>query len=119
MQLAIFVLLVILIAAVVGGAAVIVRSSSAPKEVLPSPSVDLGQWVEAVKAAIDVGAISTGVQGAVESKIHEAATKVLSDANENARKLAEERGGCFHIKSYPEVRHTIGTLENYYSKLSN
>jgi DNA recombination protein RmuC len=53
--------------------------------------VDIAPIIAAVKESIDISAISTGVQGAVEAKIHEAATKVLSDANEAARKLADER----------------------------
>ena len=118
MQALIIVLLVVLIAAVVGGAAVIVRSSSAPKEVLPPPSVDLGPIVEAVKAAIDVGAISTGVQGAVESKIHEAATKVLSDANENARKLAEERLGNQASSLELQTQNLLKPFETQMAKLN-
>ena len=90
MQIAIFVLLVILIAAVVYFGNKLIASSS--RETVAAPAqIDILQVVEAVKAAVDVSAISTGVQCAVETKIHEAATKVLSDANNAAAKLADER----------------------------
>lgn len=90
MQIAIFVLLVILIAAVVYFGNKLSASSSREPVAVPA-QIDILQVVEAVKAAVDVSAISTGVQGAVETKIHEAATKVLSDANNAAAKLADER----------------------------
>ncbi|MEN9792429.1 MAG: hypothetical protein RL330_507 [Actinomycetota bacterium] len=56
-----------------------------------APPVDIASIVEAVKAAIDVGAISTGVQGALEAKIHDAAASVLARAGDEARKQADER----------------------------
>jgi len=90
MQIAIFVLLIILIAAVVFFGNKLSASSSREPVAVPA-QIDILQVVEAVKAAVDVSAISTGVQGAVETKIHEAATKVLSDANNAAAKLADER----------------------------
>ncbi len=52
---------------------------------------DLRVFGEIVKSVVDVGAISAGVQGAVESKIREVATNVLNDANEQARRQADER----------------------------
>jgi DNA recombination protein RmuC len=118
MQAAIIVLLIVILCAVVGGVALIVRSASAPKEVVPPPAVDLGPIVEAVKAAIDVGAISTGVQGAVESKIHEAATKVLSDANESARKLAEERLGNQASSLELQTQNLLKPFETQMAKLN-
>jgi len=90
MQIAIFVLLVILIAAVVYFGMQSAANSSREPIAVPA-QIDILQVVEAVKAAVDVSAISIGVQGAVETKIHEAATKVLSDANTAAAKLAAER----------------------------
>jgi len=52
---------------------------------------DLRVFGEIVKSVVDVGAISAGIQGAVESKIREVATNVLNDANEQARRQADER----------------------------
>lgn len=66
------------------------QSTPAPTT-LVAPAVDVAPIIAALKESIDVGAISTGVQGAVETKIYEAATKVLHDTNEAARKQADER----------------------------
>lgn len=85
-------LLIVLIVAVVyvGLQARRPQSAPAPAPVVVPP-IDMTPIIEAVKASIDVNAISTGVQGAVETKIHETATKVLQDASEATRKQAEER----------------------------
>lgn len=92
--------LIAILLAVVAGAIVFaglqMRRPQAPPPVQPAapvqaPTVDMAAIIAAVKESIDVKAISTGVQGAVETKIHEAASKVLQDANDSARKLADER----------------------------
>lgn len=92
--------LIVILLAVVAGAIIFVGLQMRRPEPEPivqpvtpvqAPTVDMAAIIAAVKESIDVKAISTGVQGAVETKIHEAATKVLQDANDNARKLAEER----------------------------
>jgi DNA recombination protein RmuC len=56
-----------------------------------APPVDIAPIVEAVKAAIDVGAISAGVQGAVESQMLKTASEALAKNNEQAAKQANER----------------------------
>lgn len=93
MESVIVVLLVVLILAVVVIGRQVVTTKAAPAEQVPMPAstVEIAPIVEAVKAAIDIGAISTGVQGAVETKIHETTVKVLQDAQEATRKQAEER----------------------------
>jgi len=89
------ILLAVLIGAVIIIGLRMSRSAAAPPAQQPvpvvAPPVDLVPIVEAVKAAIDVNAISAGVQGAVETKIHETTTKVLADATEAARKQADDR----------------------------
>lgn len=93
MESVIVALLVVLILAVVVIGRQVVTTKAAPAEQVPMPAstVEIAPIVEAVKAAIDIGAISTGVQGAVETKIHETTVKVLQDAQEATRKQAEER----------------------------
>lgn len=91
MQNLIVVLLVVLIAAVLIG---IVRLGQRPAPAsapLTAPPVDIAPIVEAVKAAIDVNAISTGVRGAVETQIHQTATEVLARANDAAVTQSQER----------------------------
>lgn len=88
-------LFVVLIAVMVVGIVFLQRNmkqTSAPTapSVVAAP-VDIAPIVEAVKAALDVNAISTGVQGAVESKIREVAADVLTKANESASQQADER----------------------------
>ncbi len=90
MEVVIVVLLVVLIGVVGFVALKLTKPQLTPLPIAPT-QVDIAPIVEAVKAAIDVAAISAGVQGAVETKIHETASKVLTDATETARKQAEER----------------------------
>ncbi len=92
------VLIVVLIVVVVGvGLAVLAQVKKLQQGQAPvvtpaiAPQVDLVPIIEAVKATLDVNAISAGVQGAVESKIREVATNVLAQANTEAGKQAEER----------------------------
>ena len=95
MQSLIVILLVVLI--VVALFVAIRLSKPAPVQTVQTPTtvvappVDIASIIEAVKAAIDVSAISIGVQGAVETKIHETAAQVLAQASEEARKQAAER----------------------------
>jgi DNA recombination protein RmuC len=88
-------LFVILIAVMGGGIFQVLRKMNQTSAPIPAgivaPPVDIAPIVEAVKAALDVNAISTGVQGAVESKIREVATDVLLKANDAAGQQAEER----------------------------
>jgi len=87
-------LLVVMIVVVGVGIVVVlknVQTSPTPPPAVVSTPVDIAPIVEAVKAALDVNAISTGVQGAVESKIREVATDVLSKANDAAGQQADER----------------------------
>ena len=83
-------LLVVLLVAVIGIGFKLTRQV-APTPAAAPPPIDISQVIAAVKESIDVNAISTGVQGAVESKIHETTTAVLAQATEQARKQAEER----------------------------
>ncbi|MGA0118078.1 MAG: DNA recombination protein RmuC [Ilumatobacteraceae bacterium] len=96
MESAVIALLVVVILVLAGGLLVVLKRAqqppalSAPAPVV-APTVEIAPIVEAVKAALDVNAISTGVQGAVESKIREVATDVLSKANLVAGQQADER----------------------------
>ena len=86
-------LLVVLIAVLAVGMFVVVNRLQHQAPVPPSvvaPTVDVAAIIEAVKATLDVNALSTGVTGAVEAKIHEATNKALSQANEIANKQAAE-----------------------------
>ena len=104
-------LIVILLVVLIGAVLVIgLRlSTPQPESALPAPvpvvtpTVDIAPIVEAVKAAIDVGAISTGVQGAVESKIREVATNVLAEttkaSDEQARKTLETQRAALEAQA--------------------
>ena len=88
--------LFVVLIAVMGGGIVFLQRNMKQTSAPVSPSVvaapvDIAPIVEAVKAALDVNAISTGVQGAVESKIREVAADVLTKANESAGQQADER----------------------------
>lgn len=88
-------LLVVVIVVLGGGLLAVLKRvqqpTAAPAPVsVAAPTVDIAPIVEAVKAALDVNALSTGVTGAVEAKIHEATNKALLQANEIARKQAAE-----------------------------
>ena len=93
MEIVIVALLVVLIVALVVVLPRLARPAAvpAPPVTVAAPPVDMAAIVEAVKASIDVGAISQGVQGAVETKIHEAAAQALAQAGNEARKQADER----------------------------
>jgi DNA recombination protein RmuC len=91
-EILIVVLLVVLILAVLFfGARLIGRpaTQSAPPTVL-APTVDMAPIVEAVKAAIDVNAISTGVRGAVETQMLATAQQALAQNNEQAKQQANQ-----------------------------
>ncbi len=104
-------LIVILLVVLIGAVLVIgLRLSKPQPETAPpapvpvvTPTVDIAPIVEAVKAAIDVGAISTGVQGAVESKIREVATNVLAEttkaSDEQARKTLETQRAALEAQA--------------------
>ncbi|MFN5839468.1 MAG: DNA recombination protein RmuC [Acidimicrobiaceae bacterium] len=88
--------LFVVLIAVMGGGIVFLQRNMKQTSAPVSPSVvaapvDIAPIVEAVKAALDVNAISTCVQGAVESKIREVAADVLTKANESAGQQADER----------------------------
>ena len=80
----IVVLLVVLILAVVfvGLRLASKPATQAVPAAVPAPAVDMGPIADI---------IGTAVQGAVESKIREVATDVLTQANDEARKQSEER----------------------------
>ena len=83
-----------------------------------APPVDVAAIVEAVKASIDVGAISTGVQGAVETKIHETAAQVLAQASETARKQAEERLAAQASSLEQQAKNLMQPFEQQMTKLN-
>ncbi len=118
----IVILLVALIAAVLLIGLRIAKPQQAPAvqtaTTVATTQVDIAPIVEAVKAAIDVSAISTGVQGAVETKIHETATQVLAQANETARKQAEERHGLQASALEQQTRNLLQPFEQQMSKLN-
>ena len=118
MQTVIVVLLVVLIG-VVAWAASQVRRAPAPAPAAPVvvPPVDIAPIIEAVKASIDVSAISTGVQGAVETKIHETAAQVLAQANEVARKQAEERLAAQSSSLEQQTKNLMQPFEQQMNKL--
>ena len=53
--------------------------------------LDSASIIKVVRASIDIEAISAGVRGAVETKIHEAAQSVLMNANAQAAAAHQER----------------------------
>jgi DNA recombination protein RmuC len=83
-----------------------------------APPVDIAQIIAAVKESIDVAAISTGVQGAVETKIHETATQVLAQASDAARKQAEERHGLQASELKQQTQNLLQPFEQQMSKLN-
>lgn len=108
-------LLVVLIAVMVGGIVLLQKNlKQTPTPVAPSvvtAPVDIAPIVEAVKAALDVGAISTGVQGAVESKIREVAADVLTKANESAGQQADERFNAQRDALEAQTRNLLQPFE--------
>ena len=118
MQPLIVVLLIVLIAAVLWAAMQLRRPAPpAPAAPVVVPPVDIVPIVEAVKASIDVSAISTGVQGAVESKIHETAAQVLTQTSEEARKQAEERLAAQTASLEQQTKSLMQPFEQQMTKL--
>jgi DNA recombination protein RmuC len=81
----VFVVLLVILILVVGFVGLRLTAKPAAQVVPPvasAPSVDMAPIVDI---------IGTAVQGAVESKIREVATDVLTQANDEARKQSEER----------------------------
>lgn len=94
MQAVIVVLLVVLIAAVVlvglkiaGGSQ---NTAPAAPITVTAPQVDMAPIIEAVKASIDVKAISAGVQGAVQTEMLKTAQQALASNNEQAQQNAKQ-----------------------------
>jgi len=56
--------------------------------------VDSASIIKVVQASIDIEAISAGVRGAVETKIHEAAQTVLTNTNAQAAAAHQERAAA-------------------------
>lgn len=119
MEALIVVLLVVLVAGVLFLAVRLSNGPSAPAASVPAAPqpVDIAPIVEAVKAAIDVGAISTGVQGAVESKIHAAASAVLAQASDEARKQADERLAAQRQTLESETKNLLQPFEQQMASL--
>jgi DNA recombination protein RmuC len=116
-------LLVVAIVVLMGGMAVIIKKmgsqSAIPASPIAAAPLDISPVVEAVKAAIDVGAISAGVQGAVETKIHEAANKVLAEAGDEARKQAEERLASQRQALEADTKNLLQPFEQQMKQLSD
>ena len=118
MEPVIIVLLVALIVAVLWAANQFRRPvQPAPPAPVVVPPVDIAPIIEAVKASIDVGAISMGVQGAVETKIHETAAQVLSQTSEAARKQAEERLAAQATSLEQQTKNLMQPFEQQMTKL--
>lgn len=92
MEIVIVALLLVLIAtiAVVGVKLASRPTSSVAPPPIIAPPVDIAPIVEAVKAAIDVNAISTGVKGAVETQMLATAQQALAQNNEQAKQQANQ-----------------------------
>jgi hypothetical protein len=94
MQAVIVVLLVVLIAAVVFVGLKIAGGSQNTAPAAPitvaAPQVDMAPIIEAVKASIDVKAISAGVQGAVQTEMLKTAQQALAANNEQAKQQADQ-----------------------------
>ena len=94
MQALIVVLLVVLIAAVVFVGLKIAGGSQGTAPAAPitvaAPQVDMAPIIEAVKASIDVKAISAGVQGAVQTEMLKTAQQALAANNEQAKQQADQ-----------------------------
>jgi len=120
MEILIVVLLIALVAGVFFLAVRLSRTATPGPSIAEPPQVppvDIASIVEAVKAAIDVGAISTGVQGAVEAKIHDAAASVLARAGDEARKQAEERLAAQSRTLESETRNLLQPFEQQMASL--
>ena len=88
----IVVLLVVLIL-VIGFVGLRLAAKPAAQSAAPTvlaPAVDMAPIVEAVKAAIDVNAISTGVRGAIETQMLATAQQALAQNNEQAKQQANQ-----------------------------
>ena len=94
MQALIVALLLILIAAVVVvGLKIAAGSNNAGSQApitVAAPQVDMAPIIEAVKASIDVKAISAGVQGAVQTEMLKTAQQALASNNEQAQQNAKQ-----------------------------
>lgn len=94
MQALIVALLLILIAAVVVvGLKIAAGSNNAGPQApitVTAPQVDMAPIIEAVKASIDVKAISAGVQGAVQTEMLKTAQQALASNNEQAQQNAKQ-----------------------------
>ena len=92
MEILIVALLVVLIL-VIGFVGLRLAAKPAAQSAAPTvlaPAVDMAPIVEAVKAAIDVNAISTGVRGAIETQMLATAQQALAQNNEQAKQQANQ-----------------------------
>lgn len=89
MQVLIVVLLIVLIGAVLF-VGMRMSGSSPSVEPVVAPAVDPTVIAQAVKTAIDVNAIATGVRGAVETQMLQTAQQVLAHNNQEAEQRAKQ-----------------------------
>lgn len=120
MEIVIIVLLIVLIAALlfVGNR---VTSRTAPPAVAPTviaPPVDIAPIVEAVKAAIDVNAISTGVKGAVETQMLATAQQALAQNTEQANQQATQTLDAQKAALDQQARLLLQPLEERLNQLT-
>jgi DNA recombination protein RmuC len=81
-------------------------------------SEETAKIIAAIRETLNVPAFSSGVQGAVETKIYEAAIKVLQDANNNARELADERLQAQSSSLEEQARRLMQPFESQMTKLN-
>lgn len=74
--------------------------------------VDSASIIKVVQASIDIEAISAGVRGAVETKIHEAAQTVLTSANAQAAAAHQERATTQRELLEQQTRNLLQPFES-------
>lgn len=112
-EIIIAVLLVVLIVAVVfvGLRIAAKPSNQGGSTTVMAPPVDIAPIVEAVKAAIDVNAISTGVRGAVETQMLATAQQALLHNNEQAKQQADQTLGAQQASLDQQTKILLQPLE--------
>lgn len=120
MEIVIVALLLVLI-----GVLVFVGNKLSSRAVAPAaaptviaPPVDIAPIVEAVKAAIDVNAISTGVKGAVETQMLATAQQALAQNNQQANQQAVQTLEAQKTALDQQARLLLQPLEDRLNQLT-
>jgi DNA recombination protein RmuC len=119
-EILIVVLLVVLIL-VIGFVGLRLAAKPAAQSVAPTvmaPAVDMAPIVEAVKAAIDVNAISTGVRGAVETQMLATAQQALAQNNEQAKQQANQTLEAQQASLDQQTKNLLQPLEERLAQLN-